>query len=274
MAIVANTNVSSLIASRNVGQTVMGFSKSINKLSTGLRVAVAADDAAGLAVSEGLRSVFKSLRVASRNAADGISVTQISEGGMQEVSNILGRMKELATQAATGVLTSGQRGNIQSEFRQLQTEISRVASSVTFQGNTLLNGSVTNLVLQVGTVSTDTLAIDLTGSKVDNLASGASTTSVASQTGAQGALGLIDADISRVADARAVVASIQNRLDSTIANINIMAENNQASESRVRDLDFASEFSNFSKLQVLQQAGVSVLAQANQLTQAVLGLLR
>ncbi len=274
MGIVANTNVSSLIASRNVSQTVIGFSKSVNKLSTGLRVAVAADDAAGLAVSEALRSTFKSFRVGSRNASDGISVTQITEGGMQEVSNILVRMKELAVQAATGTVTDGQRSNIQSEFKQLQTEVSRIAEAVTFQGQKLMNGSVTAMVLQVGTVSADTLTINFSGSEVDNLASATVTTNVSTQSGSSAALALIDADITRVADARAVVASIQNHLTWTISNIDTMAEGHNTAESRVRDLDFAEEFSNFSKLQVLQQASVAVLSQANSLTQAVLGILR
>jgi flagellin len=388
MGLVINTNIASLIASRNVGRNEGYLQKSISHLSSGLRVATAADDAAGLAISEKLRADTRSYQQAARNSNDGISSMQVAEGALTEVSNILVRMKELAVQSANGTISD--RIPLDAEFQQLKSEVVRIGSSTKFNGTALLQGGY-NTTLQVGLTSTETLGIDLSSVDLRSQANAAvqildtthinaataagannaaytgvvtssgvysptaggnpsvdrvfmvkvNTTGIAgvatgqvsddggatwtaansftfgtgatavvgasavdygvkvafsnsgtltandvftinadaargltSQAAAQQAMTSIDADIAKVSQNRGTVGSYQNRMEYTVANLQIMAQNSQASESQIRDADFAVEMAQFTKHQVLQQAGVAILSQANQITQSVLSLLK
>jgi len=267
MSLVINTNIASLIASRNVGQSQGKLSTSISHLSSGLRIASAADDAAGLAISEQLKADTAAYGQAARNANDGVSALQVAEGGLTEVSNILVRMKELATEAATGTISNTQP--LDDEFQQLLLEITRVSTATKFNGTALVDGSF-NKDLMVGTTSADTLTVDLSTVDITGLTNAADvlTTAAAAKT----AMGHIDTDIASVAGFRGTIGSLENRLNYTVGNLQIMAQNTAAAASQITDADYATEMSNFTKNQVLQQAGVAILAQANSLPQSVLKL--
>jgi len=258
-----NTNIAAINTRRNLYNSTTNFQKSMEKLSSGLRINRAADDAAGLAISEGLKSDIRALEQASRNASDGISLVQTAEGALDEVSSILLRMKELAEQSLNGTLSDTERGYLNSEYTALSDEIDRIANSTEFNGIQLLDGTGGSVNIQVG-ISTNTydgIAVNL-GTARDaatlGLAAGVDTAANATT-----AMGEIDTAIQNVSSARSDFGAVQNRLESSIRNINNTAENLSAANSRIRDVDVASETSRMTSYQILQQAGVSVLAQAN-----------
>lgn len=283
MAIVVNTNVASLNAQRNLEHTQAMLGVSMQRLSSGLRINTAADDAAGLAISESLRAQIRSLQQASRNASDGVSLLQTAEGALNEVSAILTRMRELATQSANGTLTAEQRSSLHSEFSQLRSEIDRIADSTKFNGTTLLDGSLasTGVKFQVGLDNTaaSQLTVTIASAKASAIGSAATTArlddqSVSTVSGAQAALQVIDDAIADVSNIRAGIGAAMNRLQSTVSNLATAVENLSAANSRIRDVDVAEETAKLTRSQILTQAGVSVLAQANQAPSVALSLLR
>ena len=273
MGIRINTNISSLNTQRHLSRSSTEFQKSMEKLSSGLRINRAGDDAAGLAISEGLKSDIRALDQASRNAADGISLVQTGEGALDEVSNILLRMKELAEQSLNGTLSDTDRGYLNAEFGALKSEIDRISDATEFNGVKLLDGSGNNIAIQVGigTSASDSVDIDLgTAQDVTELGLAAV---IDSATGATTAMDQIDQAISTVTSARSDFGAVQNRLESSIRNINMTSENLAAANSRIRDVDIAKETSRMTSFQILQQAGVSMLAQANMSTSLAMALM-
>jgi len=273
MGIRINTNVSSLNTQRHLARSSAEFQKSMEKLSSGLRINRAGDDAAGLAISEGLKSDIRALDQAARNAADGISLIQTAEGSLDEVSNILLRMKELAEQSLNGTLSDTDRGYLNAEYSALSSEINRISDGVDFNGVKLLDGSGNTVDIQVGigTETSDSVEVDL-GDDLDATALGLSST-IDSSSGASSAMSEIDDAISTITSARSDFGAIQNRLESSIRNINMTSENLAAANSRIRDVDIARETSRMTSYQILQQAGVSMLAQANMSSSLAMALL-
>ncbi|MCA0437329.1 MAG: flagellin FliC [Actinobacteria bacterium] len=272
MGLQINTNIGALNAYRNLSGTQGAMQSSLEKLSSGLRINRAADDAAGLAISEKLRGQVNGLNQASRNAQDGISMVQTAEGALDEVHSMLQRMRTLAVQASNGTNSTANLGQIQSEITQLTTEIGEIAKRTKFNGLDLFTTATTTL--QVGANASDTMTF--AGQALTSAAVGGTSISavdVTTATGANGAITTLDNAIDGIASQRASLGAIQNRLEHTIKNLGVSAENLAASESRVRDADMAKEMTQFSRNQVLQQAGISMLAQANQAPQSVLKLL-
>jgi flagellin len=268
-----NNNVAAFNAYRNLSVTQGSVSSSLEKLSSGLRINRAADDAAGLAISEGLRSQVGGLKVAVRNAQDGISVVQTAEGALSTSTSILQRMRDLSVQAAnTGGLSTEAKGNIKSEMDQLSEELTRISTTTKFNGTALLDGSYEGK-FQVGANATETIDVAIADG-MDATTLGVATLDVTADGGADAAITALDTAIQTVSTARADLGAKQNRLEMTIKNLNVSVENLTASESRIRDTDMASEMVSFTKSQILSQAGTAMLAQANQMGQGVLQLLR
>lgn len=273
MGLRVNTNIASINAQRNLADTTQRLQKSLQRLSSGLRISRASDDAAGLAISEGFRAEIRGLAQASRNANDGISLLQIAEGALNETSNLLIRMRELAIQAANGTLGSSERDTSEAEFQDLSSEITRIANVTTFNGTAILN-STSAIVFQIGSQGTSSDTITVSGVQAGASAIGiASTVHVSSIGAATSAIDTIDSAISTVASLRATFGSAQNRLESTIRSLAVALENTAAAESQIRDVDFASETAELTRNQVLQQAGISILGQANVSIQSALSLL-
>ncbi len=274
MALVVNTNIASLSAQRNLTNTTNQLARSVERLSSGLRITRAADDAAGLGVSETLRASIRSINQATRNANDGISLTQIADGAASSVGNLLHRMRELATQSASGTVGTVERSYLDQEFLALRSEIDRIANVTEFNGNALLSGATNSFSVFVGFKSgaNNVLTLDLNDLTTTDLA--LASVNISSSANAQSALANLDSAISAVATARAEYGSIQSRFEVTISNLQVTSENFSAAESRIRDADVAYETSVFTKNQILTQAGVSVLAQANALPQSALALLQ
>lgn len=275
MALYINTNVASESAQKNLGANQSKLAVSFARLSSGLRINSAKDDAAGLAISESLKSQIRSFNVAERNASDGISMAQTAEGALGEVHDILGRMRELATQAANGSLTSTDRGFLQTEFGSLQDEITRIQGSAKFNGRSLVGSTSATITLQVGLSNTasDQIAVTLGGVSLGTISGNSTLLSGSTASGALSALATIDAAIGNVSTSRATFGAAMNRLETAQSSIQTMRLNLSAANSRIRDVDVAAETSALSRNQVLTQAGVSVLAQANQLPQLAFGLL-
>ena len=275
MALYINTNVASESAQKNLGANQSKLAVSFNRLSSGLRINSAKDDAAGLAISESLKSQIRSFNVAERNASDGISMAQTAEGALGEVHDILGRMRELATQAANGSLTSTDRGFLQTEFSSLQSEITRIQGSAKFNGRQLVSSTAETITLQVGLDNTgsDQIQVTLGGVSLGTIAGGSTVLTGTTASGALSALSTIDEAIGNVSTARATFGAAMNRLETAQSSIQTMRLNLSAANSRIRDVDVAQETSALSRNQVLTQARVSVLAQANQLPQLAFGLL-
>ena len=274
MGIRINTNVASINTQRHLYNSTVNFNKSMEKLSSGLRVNRAADDAAGLAISEGLKSDIRALDQAARNAGDGISLVQVAEGALDEVSNILLRMRELAEQALNGTVTNTERGYLDSEFQDLIGEIDRIAQSTNFNGLNLLDGSATAAVgIQVGidTNTWDSIDVDITTGR--DATSLGLVGAIDSAANADTAMGQVLAAVDTVSSARASFGAVQNRLEVSIRNINNQKENLSSANSRIRDVDVASETSSLTSYQILQQAGVSMLAQANMVPNLAMSLL-
>jgi len=261
-------------AARHVGQSYAGLAKSVERLSSGLRIVGAADDAAGLAVRELMRADVAVLRQGARNAQDAISMLQTAEGALQVVDEMLIRMKELAEQSATGSYSDTQRSMMNDEFSQLADEIDRIANTTKFNGIAMLNSASGTVTIHVGTANTTNDKITVTMADTTKSGLGISTLSISSQASAAAALSTIDSAIGSKDSARASFGYMINRLESTAAVQAIQAENLLASESRISDVDVASETSKLTRNQVLTQAGTAMLAQANSLPQLVLTLLR
>jgi flagellin len=274
MALYINTNVSSLEAQKNLFGNQASLQKSFNRLSSGLRINRASDDAAGLAISESLKSQIRSFTVAERNAADGISMAQTAEGALGEVHNVLGRMRELAVQASNGSLTSTDREFLQTEFTSLQDEIGRIQGSAKFNGKVLVGSASSTITFQVGlsNVSNDQISVTTGNVDLDDV-SGSAAINGAEASTALNALATIDAAITSVSTARSKFGAAMNRLEVATNSIQTMRLNLDAANSRIRDVDVASETALLSRNQVLTQAGISVLAQANQLPQLAFGLI-
>jgi|Deesub1362A_J573_1020465.scaffolds.fasta_scaffold00878_4 flagellin len=280
MGLIVNTNLYSVNAQRNVRRVQAKLAVSIERLSSGLRINSAKDDAAGLAISMKLTAHIRSINQAVRNAQDGISVVQTAEGALNEIHNILTRMRELAQQAANGVLSASDRSALNQEFQDLKAEITRISDTTDFNGLKLLDGSLSTngISLQVGINNTNQDRITISGSTladIDASALGLSGTisSIETASNAQSMLTLIDSAISTVSTRRGNLGAVQNRLSSTIANLEIAVENLTAANSRIVDADFAVETANLTKNQIILQAGVAVLAQANIIPQYALQLL-
>jgi flagellin len=270
MSLRIQNNVEAYNAQRNLVGNSDKLSKAMEKLSSGYRINRASDDAAGLAISEKLRGQIGGLSQASRNASDAISLVQTAEGALNEVHSMLQRVRELAVQYKNGTLGTNDRTAIQSEVNQLRDEIGRIGSDTEFNGIKLLDSGSTTISFQVGAGDTQQITVATVSVGAQVVATVFALSSVSSQTDIQA----IDDAINNISAARATFGSVQNRLDHTIANLASYQENLTASESRIRDADMASEMVNFTKLQILQQAGTSMLAQANQSPQSVLSLLR
>jgi len=270
MGLRVNTNVFSLGAQRNLSNVSSRLGGNFARLSSGLRIATASDDAAGLGISERMRAQIRSLQQAGRNAGDGISLTQTAEGSLSEVNGNLVRMRELAVQASNGTLNTGDRAVLDSEFQALVSEIDRVANQTTFNGVNLLDGSTTSLSIQVGTESGETIDVTLDDMTAATL--GVST-DISSISTAQAALDLIDTAIDTVTGLRGDLGAAQNRIGSTVRSIANVAENLAAAESRIRDVDVAAETADLTRNSIMQQAAVSVLSQANVQPQLALSLL-
>lgn len=272
-----NNNVAAFNAYRNLSVTQNSVSSSLEKLSSGLRINRAADDAAGLAISEGLRSQVGGLKVAARNAQDGISMVQTAEGALGTTHSMLQRLRDLSVQAANDTNSDKARTNIDTEAKQLVAELDRIGKSTSFNGTNLLDGTATSVNFQVGANSDATvnaIVVDLSSASVTGVATALGGLDFSDAAGAQAAIGTIDTQIETISTARANLGAVQNRFESTIKNLNVSIENLTASESRIRDTDMAAEMVSFTKSQILSQAGTAMLAQANQMGQGVLSLLR
>jgi len=265
MGLRINQNTDAFNSYRNLSVTQGQLSKSLEKLSSGFRINRAADDAAGLAISEGLRAQVGGLKVAVRNAQDGISVAQTAEGALTEVHSMLQRMNDLAVQYNNGTQNAQSQASLGQEFSALQTEIGRIETNTKFNGVALFGGgAATNF--QVGYSSSDVISVDLSYTPTTDTAG----LSIASATASDD----VQTAITNVSTARAGLGAIQNRFEHTINNLNVAVENLTASESRIRDTDMAAEMVNFTRANILSQAGTAMLAQANQAPQSVLQLLR
>ncbi len=274
MPISINTNVSAMGAMKNLNKNQSSLQTSFNRLSSGLRINSAADDAAGLAVSESMKSQIRSYSVAERNAADGVSMAQTAEGALGEVHAVLGRMRELAMQSSNGTLTSSDRSQITNEFTQLQSELTRIQGSAQFNGVSVIATAASSVSFQVGldSAGSSRISVDFGGVGMTQVLNTAST-SVGTATAALASLASIDTAIGNVSSKRAGFGAAMNRLEVAGSAISTMKLNLSAANSRITDVDVASESSALSRNQVLTQAGVSVLAQANQLPQMAFGLL-
>ena len=268
---VVQHNLSAMNTNRQMGVVSSSLQKSTEKLSSGYKINRAGDDAAGLSISEKMRSQIRGLNKASSNAQDGISLIQVAEGALNETHSILQRMNEIATQAANDTNTSVDRTAIKNEMDQLTSEINRIQSTTQFNTMNLLDGSFTSKNLQVGALSGQTIKISVTKMSASNI--GVSGLAVSSNVKAGEAMSKIQLAIQSVSSQRSKLGAIQNRLEHTINNLNTTSENTSAAESRIRDTDMASEMVEYSKNNILQQAGQSMLAQANQANQGVLSLL-
>nr|AIU44163.1 flagellin [Cronobacter malonaticus] len=276
---VINTNLLSLTTQTNLNKSQSALGTAIERLSSGLRINSVKDDAAGQAIANRMTSQVKGMTQAARNANDGISLVQTAEGNLNEINTNLQRIRELAVQAANDTNGSTDLTSINTEITQRLSEIDRIAGGANFNGKKLLDGSVsTALKIQVGagTSSNDTISID--GNALINATSGtldsALSTSIADNSSAQAVISAADAAIAKIDTARSNMGAIQNRFESTINNLNNSINNLSAAQSRIQDADYATEVSNMSRAQILQQAGTSVLSQANQVPQSMLSLLR
>jgi flagellin len=270
MGLRINQNIEALNAYRNLGITSGQMSKSLEKLSSGFRINRAADDAAGLSISEGLRSQVGGLKQAVNNAQDGISVAQTAEGALNEVHSILQRMRDLAVQASnTGSLDANATGAAQAEFTALNQELDDISNTTKFGAQNLLDGTFTAKTFQVGANAGETVAVSITASDSTTLG----TNGLNLTTGASAAITALDTAIQTVSTSRASLGATQNQFEHTINNLNVAVENVSASESRIRDTNMASEMVNFTRSQILSQAGTAMLAQANQAPQGILKLL-
>ncbi len=274
MGLRINTNIASQTVQKNLRQVSEEGQSSLEKLSSGKRITKSADDAAGLAISKNLEATTKGLRQATRNANDGISLVQTAEGGLNETSNILTRLRELTVQAASDTIGDSERGFLDKEYQQLTTEVDRIAQSTTFNGSNLLNGEGEAKDIQVGAYDGEQnrITFDSSGTNATSDSIGIASTSVASKDDALGSMSQIDSAIEMVSGQRADLGSIQSRLQSTVSNLEVQALNQDAARSVIEDVDVAAESAKMASSNVIKQAGVATLAQANSLPNAALRL--
>jgi len=275
MALVINHNLSSITAQRNLAGTGRSLSKAFERVSSGLRVNSAADDAAGLGVAENLEAASRSARVAMRNTNDGISVVQTAEGATSEVGNILKRMRELAVQSSSATLETTERAYVQDEYSALASEVDRIAQITEFNGLKLTNNSNTAVSVQVGVNNTANDRISITMGDLRSTTLGVDTAAMSLNTAAsaQSAIDSIDTALNSVNGYRSAYGAVQNRLTDSLVNLEVYSENLVSAESRIRDADFAHETAEMAKLQIMQQAGLSVLSQTGAAQQGVLSLI-
>jgi flagellin len=276
MSITIRTNVPSLQAQKNLQKASSALNASFDRLSSGLRIVTAADDAAGLAISESMITQIRSFTIAERNAQDAVSMVQTAEGALAEVHSIMGRLRELAMQGANGSLTSTDRGFLDTEFQALKAEIGRIQGAAKFNGKQLLQTTVSTVQFQIGLDNTasDQLTLSFGGVGLTSIISASNLIAGSGISSALRALSTIDSTLSIVSTLRAKYGATMNRLDITISSIETMRLNLSAANSRIRDVDVATETAALARNQVLSQAGVSVLSQANQLPQLALNLLQ
>lgn len=285
MSLIINTNVASLNAQRNLQKSQSDLAVSLQRLSSGLRINSAKDDAAGMYIVENMTADIRGLDQAVRNASDGISLGQTAEGALGQIASNLQRIRELAVQAASDGVSDEQRKGIQKEVDQLTQEISRIVQTTEYNGTKLLSGDATILKFQVGQDASESHQVSVSTVKLDEAGSGGlyaynstltatGVVDVTDQANASGALTKLDADITTISNNRATFGAVQNRFEAVIANLRNYSENLQASRSRIQDADFAAETARMTRAQILQQAGVSMVAQANALPQTALALLR
>ncbi|MDF0376643.1 flagellin [Methylophilus sp. YYY-1] len=265
MAAVINTNISSLNAQRNLNASQAGLNQSIQRLSSGLRVNSAKDDAAGLAIATRMDSQVRGNDVAIRNSNDAISYLQVTEGGLSKATDVLQRMRELAVQAANGSYGSGDRANLDTEFTQLTAELTRLSTSTQFNGLNVFGGP--GYTFQIGSGSADTL-------QVSSVTAASISGNVQTASAATAAITAIDAQLDSVNTSRASLGAYQNRFEAVISSLQVNIENVSAAKSRIMDADFASETAKMTRNQILQQAGTAMLAQANQLPNSVMSLIK
>jgi len=270
-----NTNIASLNAQRNLTSSQSTLNTSLQRLSSGLRINSAKDDAAGLAISNRMTSQINGMNQAARNANDAISLAQTAEGALDEVTSMLQRMRELAVQSANGTNTTSDRTSLNDEFAQLKAEIQRISTTTSFNGQKVLDGTMGTATFQVGANAGDTIGVSI-NANMGTAASGLNiaTNSVGTSAGASAAITALDSAIKTVDSFRGTLGAVQSRFESTISNVSNIAENVSAARSRIVDADFALETANLTKAQILQQAGVAMLSQANQLPQTALSLLQ
>lgn len=269
---IINHNLSALNAWRQLALNETATQKNLQHLSSGYRINSAADDAAGLAISEKMRGQIAGLDMAVRNSQDGISLIQTAEGALNETHSILQRMRELAVQSSNDTNTDQDRQQLQTEVTQLLSEIDRIATTTQFNTKNLLDGTASNLNLQIGANQSQTLTFSISAMDTAGLSIGS--VDISSFTGAQSAISALDTAINTVSTQRANLGALQNRLEHTINNLSTASENLTAAESRIRDVDMAKEMMQYTKNNILQQAATAMLAQANQQPQLVLQLLR
>ena len=276
MAIRIGTNVESVFAQKHLARTQRSMRSDMQKLSSGLRITKAADDAAAMGVSEKMRAQITSLKMAQRNTNDGISMIQTAEGALDETGDILSRMRELAVESSSEVLQATERAYLQTEFTALQGEIERIADSTQFNGLSLSDGSTTSVAVQVGifnVAAEDRITVTLQDSQTATLAVNTGAVTLGSATASQTAIAAIDIAIDSVNNSRAEYGAVQNRLSSAVRNLENYTENLVEAESRIRDVDFAEVTASLTRNQIFQQAGISVLSQANSGPSAALSLL-
>ena len=274
---VVQHNLTAANTNRQLGITTNGLQKSTEKLSSGYKINRAADDAAGLSISEKMRNQIRGLNKASDNAQDGISLVQTAEGALNEVHSMLQRMSELAVQAANGTNATTDRTALNDEVQQLKTEIQRVGSTTQFNKMNILDGGFsagTKKALQVGANANQTISIAISALTLVVSSSLGNDLKIDTATNAQGAITTVQSSIEKLSTLRSKLGAVQNRLEHTVANLDNISENTQSAESRIRDTDMAEEMVQYSKNNILQQAGQSMLAQANQANQGVLSLLQ
>ncbi len=273
MGLRINTNIAALNAMRQLNKTTGRLEKSLERLSSGLRINRAADDAAGLAIAEAFRARVSGLQVSQRNAQDGISLVQTAEGALTETTNMLQRMRELAVQAASGTISDTNRAALQAEFSQLIEQIDDIATDTEFNGTSLLDGSTSTVSIQAGAGTGQTLSVTLTGADSADLSINGANFYVSAMAQAATAIQVIDSAILTVSSTRALLGAAQNRLEFTINTLAIQEENSAASESAIRDANIAKETTEFTRNQILISAGTSILAQANIVPQTALKLI-
>jgi flagellin len=274
MALGLQTNIASLEIQKNLSRTQSALTTSFNRISSGYRINSAADDAAGLAISESMKAQIRSYVIAERNANDAVSMSQTAEGALGEMHDVLGRMRELAMQSSNGTMSTTDRDNIQQEYTALQSELSRIKESTKFNGVALISATAAPVTFQVGLTadSNDQLQVDFGELNLTDLMG--SNVSGADASAAQASLGTIDGAIQNISSQRAQLGAAMNRLTVVTQNIQTMRLNLSSANSRIRDTDVAEEMAQLSRTQILSQAGVSVLSQANQLPQLALNLLK
>ncbi len=276
MASMINTNLASLNTQRNLSSSQVALHTAVQRLSSGLRVNSAKDDAAGLAIAERMNAQVKGMNVAIRNANDAVSLAQTAEGALGKVSEMLQRMRELAVQSANATNSASDRTNLNAEYVELSSEVTRTLAGTAFNGLTILGANAGTLVFQVGANTTSNDVIAIVTTRLDNAASitGATTGSITTAGAANTAMNSLDVAIDAITTERAAYGAAQNRFESTIGVLQVSAESNAASRSRIMDADYAAETAALARAQILQQAGTAMLAQANQLPNSVLKLLQ